>query len=340
MMRGFVIMALTVISSEAHGSRVEAIGAAYSDEVRASEITGVSGEYSYRPKRGVLKKNPLSIGLGFTRRKIAFKELDSFVVTDQLSGTSKIVQHDLSASISQSVNPRTDLTAFSSLSKSPLATNRSFGIAGSRWMRKDTLKVQLSLGQTNTTQASGEIYDTDQRRLRLPSDLVGKNLSASLTHYTSPLLVTTGKFSFTQRSDRPNAHSQKLGVKRFIKQTHSAIHIEGGHYANVGQLKPESLFGHVQAFSLKSEWHQKMGRSIVGTTGYRYYSEFVTARHDLENDSAMASDSIYAKIKYRFGHKQWLDEANELNSFIEQYSTNRNQKAWLVGFGVVALLGR
>jgi hypothetical protein len=183
---------------------------------------------------------------------------------------------------------------------------------------------------------SGEIYDTDQKRIRLPSDLSGNNYSGSFTHYTTPVLITNGSVSFTQRSDRPDAHSQTLGLKRFIKKTKSALHLEGGHYANVGQLREHSLYGEVQAYSVKGEWQQRVMQKFIGIAGYRYYNETVAARHDLENTTALASDSIYAMVKYRFGHKRWLESSHEFNSFIEQYSTNEPRTAMLVGMGLVA----
>lgn len=324
------------LTSSAYGHSVESVVGQYDGEERTTQILGAQGTYILKPRKTFFENRPFSLGLGFNQKSIFFKEANSTVVNDQLEGEQNISQQDFSLSMSQNINLMTDVSIFYSGINSPLVDSKTFGASVARWTRKETLKLTLTLSQTSSNQISAEIYDTDQTRVRLPTDLEGQNATVSFVHYTTPVLITTGSASFTQRSDRPNAHAETIGIRRYFKKTRSALHLGGGYFTNIGELNGDALFGSVSAYSVKGEWHQRFMRKFIAMAGYRYYSESVQARNEFENTTALASDSIYAKLRYRFGAKRWLEPSHEARLFAEQYSTNDDRSAILMGLGLSA----
>jgi hypothetical protein len=242
--------------------------------------------------------------------------------------------HALTLGVNQGLMVGTDIGASVGASTSPLGSSKWLGLRGAQWWLYETLQTTIEIRKVQATQKEAEIYGADTRQVILPEELEGENVNVGVRHLTTPSTILLSTYSFTKRSDRPDAHAFTIEGRQFLAFLNGAVHANVAHYENVGEIRPITLYGSVVANSIKVEWHQKLLGNSILMAGYRYYSEEENPRETNLNNTILSSDWIYANFRYRFAPKNaWLTDAPEIYTFAGRYANNQPNEGFLIGVG-------
>jgi len=312
--------------SQAH--EVEAASAYYADEKLSSIGTSVTGSGTTdQIFEGAGRKSSARVGLSYKTVSLQDEKLAKDF------GAASYSQTSANVSLDQGIRVGTQAGASFGITSLPTAQTTWVGLRLGEWWRQETFQTVVEARYTATTREAKEGTDTDGVLIRVPSDLTGLNLGLNMTHFTTPSTILKGGFSWTQRSDRPNAWAANGEVRQYISMTRSAVHAGFGHYENVGQIEPVTYDGQVIANTGKIEWHQRLWSKFAATGGYRLYVESEKPRAADASTKQLGTDYIYGTLRWRYGSPTWVADSDEIYGFFGRYTTNEPLTGMLVGIG-------
>jgi len=305
----------------------------YSDHDRTSTTQQIQAQYLWQRLEGESQTQPTLLNIGLQSRQLQFRDKDSFVVREQMQGKTRDGQASINVFLEQGFTTTVAGGIGGGYSSSQLGDSYYYQISVSDWFRDETLQLGAAIGKSKSDQVSAIVYDTISRRVRLPENISGTSYSLNFLHLTTPKLMLNGDYTFSQRSDRPDAHAFNVLGRYFFPAPHAALHLGGSYFANAPGLKESSLYGLVEAFAVEVSWQQRFGDNWVLVPGYRYYREWTAARHDDDTSILLVTDSPSLVVRYRWGHARWIETANEAYFMAQRYHSNEPREGMLLGAG-------
>ncbi len=274
-----------------------------------------------------------SLRLGGSFKEIDFKDESDPIAKEQLKGAAGLTERSFNIQAEQGLRVGSKIGVMAGQTYSDLSRSRWFGFRVGEWWQQETFQTVLEYRRTVSDVTALDVTDTDGARVLTPSVIDGNTLALNVTHFTTPSTILLGGISRTERLDRPDAWSVTGEVRQFLDAAGGSLHVALGHYANVGTVRQVTLVGEVISNSVRTEWHQRLGRWIV-SPGYRWYSEKEDPRAADAPVKTTGTDSIYASLRWRWDESQlWVADQPETYAFFGRYATSEPRTVSWVGLG-------
>ncbi len=323
---------LFFLSTQSLAGRIETAGAFYKEDSQSTFIESLST--TFNPKWIEGEGYGSSFSLGLTAKQTEYSDKNDPVVK-QLNGETELKQFSGSGSFSQGLGIGRSVGANFGLGDSRAGSSKWLGVNFGEWWLEETFQTVFSATRTWVEQIPySTLLPGDLQRVYLPENVDGWNFGVSFYQLTTPNLILRGGYNLITRSDRPNAHALNAEGRYYVEPTRSAIHLKGAYYLNVGEVKPVSLYGEVEAYSASLEWHQRLAKQWILMGGYRYYFEKETPVAATASINQIGSDYFYGSLRWRFADVGWTaEESPEIYVFGGFYQNNEPNKAYMSGIG-------
>ncbi|MDA9951022.1 hypothetical protein N9D31_00475 [Oligoflexaceae bacterium] len=209
----------------------------------------------------------------------------------------------------------------------------SYGLEGSQWWAHESLRTTLQVKKNKAKQDAADFTATDGVRILLPAEVESLNALFQVLHIAGKSTIMSYSFSHTQRDDRPDSFGAAIEWRQHFSSAGGSLHSGYSYYENVGQIRPVTTFGEIEAHTLNLSWLQKIGDHTVWTTGYRFYWELESPREaDLEVQQ-IGSDYIFTKFKIRLDKTRWTKDVSSIETMLGVYESNNPSNGWVAGLG-------
>jgi hypothetical protein len=249
------------------------------------------------------------------------------------NGRDEIDQRSGSVSANQDFFKKAGISIKYGKNVSQIGDSKTWAIGLYQWFLLETLQVNLSKTKVTSNQSSISTIDRDAYRIITPTNIQGETTTIGLTSLITTKTIFSASYAQIIRNDRPMARNYSLGVKQYIQQTESALHVNLSYFINEGEIMPTTLQGEITSQSLDTQWHQKAFHKFVFLFGYRYYAEEETPRAVNTNKINRGSDYIYSRIVFRNWESVWTHASDEFYLFSGNYRNSDNINATTWGLG-------
>ena len=313
-----------------HELRIEAAAAMYSSADSRSLLETIAVEEStHKLRLGVSRRHPL--GTPSTDSTLGGNET-GFTLSGIIRGPA-----GENSVPDFTVAPRVGWLGSDTGSRASIS--RWLGTGISFWTGEETMRWTLDIQRTLTATDSLDVTDVDGKRILTPERIGGTSTSVSWMHLATPEFIWLGNLTAILREDRPDAFSGNIEGRYFVAPANAAIQGSLARFEDSGTVKPVTITGSITATTTSIEWHQKYGTRMIIAPGYRWYRETETPRAENGVQKNLASDQVYATLRYRFWQDYWLEDASEIFLSAGSYSTqttggaNKSQQIWHIAAG-------
>jgi hypothetical protein len=208
----------------------------------------------------------------------------------------------------------------------------NFGVNGSAWLLRETLRVSLGYGNSTFEQVALDTSAGTGERIILPPEVDTHSYSLRVLQMLTTSTILQYGGSATTRSDRPDIYGADLEVRQYVDALKGSFYVGGQYYHNVGFLSNQSFDGNISAFALNAKFNKKLGQKWIASTGYRYYREKEEARDEFTSSTQRGSDYVFVGGRYRFDGSSWTESSSEVFAQTGYYASNLPSKG--VGFSL------
>ena len=211
---------------------------------------------------------------------------------------------------------------------------RYTGVSIGSWVIPDRLNVNVTLRRNDSEQEATDFTDVDGKRVQLPENIEGKNISVRAQSHLSPSTILLPAYSFTKSSDRPDAWGASLELRQYSEFAKGAAHLSYAHYENTNSINlSKTGFGSLVSNTWNLAWHQKLKRQWILTANYRLHIEVENPRAPDSPRKQLGTDFIGSSLRYR-SSPSWTLPSHVFSLSGGRYLSNTATNGSVIALGI------